>query len=66
MKKILTTVFAFILFLGIVASATGQVTTREAKKALKMNPPEKLKSKQRIMKKTGIMWLSVLLPLDVS
>lgn len=53
MKKILTTVFACILFLGIVVSSTGQVTTREAKKALKMNPPREVKKQAKEYEKDG-------------
>lgn len=53
MKKILTTVFVSVLFIGIFVSATGQVTTREAKKALKMNPPREVKKQAKDYEKDG-------------
>lgn len=53
MKKILTTVFVTVLFIGIFVSATGQVTTREAKKALKMNPPREVKRQAKDYEKDG-------------
>ncbi|HOY96013.1 MAG TPA: hypothetical protein PK509_09765 [Catalimonadaceae bacterium] len=53
MKKILTTVFVCALFLGIAASVNGQVTTKTARKALKMKAPREVRQQARDYEKEG-------------
>jgi hypothetical protein len=53
MKKIFSVLIALFLVSGIVAPVAGQVTTKEARKALKMKAPREVKREARNYKKNG-------------